>query len=226
MDRAQETRTFTVNGLRGHALEARENNDFYATSPLALRCLFRFFRDKDFKLSKNCLEPACGKGHLSELLKKRYENVVSTDLIDRGYGVGGVDFLKSTSFTENGITLTVSNDFDIISNPPFKCSTDFINHALDIMQPGRICAMFMKLAFLEGINRYNDLFKRRPPKCFLVLPSRIGCCKDGEFRNVDKYGDPIAGSAIAFAWYIWINGDFNSTTVEWFNSTLRDKLDV
>lgn len=221
MDRAQETRTFTVNGLTGHGLEEREENDFYATSPLALRCLFKFFQEKRFQLSQNCLEPACGMGHLSDMLKAHYQNVVSTDLIDRGYGVGNVDFLKSTSFTESGFTINAGDDFDIISNPPFKCSTEFINHALDIMAPGKICAMFMKLAFLEGINRYRDLFKTRPPKCFLVLPSRIGCCKGGKFLNVDKYGDPIAGSAIAFAWYIWINGDFSSTTVEWFDPDKR-----
>lgn len=221
MDRAQETRTFTVNGLRGHALEAREENDFYATSPLALRCLLKYFQEKNFQLSKNCLEPACGMGHLSKMLKQHYQNVVSTDLIDRGYGVGGVNFLQSTSFQENGIVLNAGDDFDIISNPPFKISTDFINHALDILAPGKVCAMFMKLAFLEGINRYRDLFKDRPPNLFLVLPSRIGCCKSGQFKDVDKYGDPIAGSAIAFAWYIWIKGISSQTIVDWFDPDKR-----
>lgn len=226
MDRVQETKTFTVNGGRGHALEAREENDFYATSPLALRCLFRFFQDKGYKLSQNCLEPACGQGHLSELLKKRYEKVVSTDLINRGYGASGIDFLKTTTFTENDAMLCAGGDFDVITNPPYKYAAEFVNHSLDIMQPGRICAMYLKLIFLEGIGRYNDLFKKRPPKCVIVLPSRIGCCKGGNFTNVDKYGDPFAGSAIAFSWFIWVNGDFSSTTVDWFDPVLRNKLDV
>jgi hypothetical protein len=36
------------------------------------------------------LEPACGEGHIAELLDGE---VRAYDLIDRGYGVGGIDFL-------------------------------------------------------------------------------------------------------------------------------------
>lgn len=41
-------------------------------------------------LHKNVWECSCGQGHLSEVLNKNGYNVKSTDLIDRGYGIGGL----------------------------------------------------------------------------------------------------------------------------------------
>ena len=38
-------------------------------------------------------EPACGKGHIAEVLKAGGHSVVSTDLNDWSYGIRGVDFL-------------------------------------------------------------------------------------------------------------------------------------
>lgn len=221
MDRIAETKTFVVSGASGHGIQEREENDFYATSPLALRCLFKFLEEKNIQLSNSVLEPACGMGHLSEKLKEHYATVVSTDLIDRGYGASGIDFLKSTKFEENGNILEAKQDFDIVTNPPYKHATEFVKHSLDVLQPGKICAMYLKLIFLEGISRYKNIFKTNKPKYVLVLPARIGCSKNGNFKGVDKYGDPIDGTAIAFAWFVWINGEHDTTTIEWFDPDKR-----
>lgn len=221
MNRIAETKTFVVNGGIGHCKQEREENDFYATSPLALRCLFKFIDEKHIQLSDSVLEPACGMGHLSEKLKERYKMVVSTDLIDRGYGTFGIDFLKSIKFEENGKILEAKQNFDIVTNPPYKYATEFVNHSLDILQPGRMCAMYLKLTFLEGISRYNLIYKSRKPKYVLISPVRIGCSKNANFKGVDKYGDPIDGTAIAFAWFVWINGEHDTTTIEWFDPAKR-----
>jgi hypothetical protein len=69
----------------------RQQNDFYATQPDALKL---FLDNIDFELSNDVWEPACGMGHLSELLSGRDYKVLSTDLVDRGYGKTGVDFLN------------------------------------------------------------------------------------------------------------------------------------
>lgn len=45
------------------------------------------------KFSNKVWECACGEGHLSKVLKNRGYEVLSTDLIDRGYGIGNIDFL-------------------------------------------------------------------------------------------------------------------------------------
>jgi hypothetical protein len=54
-------------------------------------------------------EPACGDGAISKVLEAAGYTVISTDLVDRGYGHGGHDFLKSeTPLGRN-----------IITNPPY-----------------------------------------------------------------------------------------------------------
>ena len=69
----------------------REINDFYATEPKAMELLL-----KEETFNKDVWECACGQGHLSEVLKAHGYNVKSTDLIDRNYGTGGIDFLTQT----------------------------------------------------------------------------------------------------------------------------------
>lgn len=138
-------------GARNYALNEREVNDYYATEPKALELL----------LEKETFDPfvwecACGEGHLSEVLRSHGYIVRSSDLIDRGYGESGVDFL-ATEQKFNG---------DIITNPPYKYAQEFVEHALDIICEGNRIAMFLKLQFLEGKAR-RKLFDKAPP------PSRL-----------------------------------------------------
>ena len=72
--------TYTMLGASNHSDHEREDNDFYATDPKALELLLDLEEFDPY-----VWEPACGKGHLSEVLKKRGYIVRSTDLIDRGY---------------------------------------------------------------------------------------------------------------------------------------------
>lgn len=92
-------------GARNYAQHDREENDFYATEPKALELLCDLET-----FSPTVWECACGQGHLSEVLKSRGYKVISSDLIDRGYGYSDVDFLQSTK----------QFDGDIITNPPYK----------------------------------------------------------------------------------------------------------
>lgn len=134
-------------GARNYALEERETNDYYATEPKALKLLLD---EEDF--SPLIWEPACGEGHLSKVLKDRGYIVQSTDLIDRGYGTGGIDFLTYTEHW-NG---------DIITNPPYKYALEFVKHALSLIDEGNKVAMFLKIQFLEGVSRHA-FFKTSPP---------------------------------------------------------------
>ena len=167
--------TYTMLGASNHSDHEREDNDFYATDPKALELLLDLEEFDPY-----VWEPACGKGHLSEVLKKRGYIVRSTDLIDRGYGTGNVDFLKTDS-PFNG---------DIITNPPYKLGKEFVEHALNISADGTKIAMFLKVQFLEGKAR-RELFNKYPPKTIYVSSSRLLCAKNGEFKENES-------SAIAY----------------------------
>lgn len=182
-------------GVRSN--EEREDNDFYATDPKALELLLDIEEFDPF-----IWECACGKGHLSEVLKKRGYIVKSTDLIDRGYGEGGVDFLQ-TNEIHNG---------DIITNPPYKYAQQFVEHALELIPEGNRVAMFLKLTFLESQNR-RKLFDRYPPEYIYVSSSRLRCAMDGEFEKYKQSG----GTAIAYTWFIWRKGFKGEPRVRWFN---------
>lgn len=184
-------------GASNHTDKERESNDYYATEPKALELLLEL---EDFH--PYVWECACGQGHLSEVLLNRGYNVISSDLIDRGYGYSGVDFLKSTK----------PFDGDIITNPPYKFAKEFVEHALDLITDGHKVAMFLKVQFLEGKAR-RELFKKHPPKVIYVASSRLLCAKNGKFDDMRAGG----GSAVAYAWFIWEKGYTGDTVVRWFN---------
>ena len=87
--------TFVMLGSSNHSEKPRERNDFYATDPHALEIFLDRLEEDGVKLHTDIWECACGEGHLSKVLDSRGYKVWSTDLIDRGYGTGNTDFLKS-----------------------------------------------------------------------------------------------------------------------------------
>ena len=79
----------TIIGASNHTDKERERHDFYATDPKALE----LFVPK-FNLHHKIWEPSCGQGHLSFWLVQHGYDVLSTDLVDRGYGHGDIDFFS------------------------------------------------------------------------------------------------------------------------------------
>ena len=146
--------TFVTLGASNHTEKEREKNDFYATQPEAIDKLVCAIKNM---LPKKVWECACGTGCLSDRLKDFGYDVVSSDLIDRGYG-DVADFLKTTEMP------TDCNC--IITNPPYKYATEFIKHSLELLKEGGLCAMFLKTTFLEGQKRYDEIFSTTPPFTF------------------------------------------------------------
>ena len=137
-----------------------------------------------------------------ELLKDNGYSVLSTDLINRGYGQGDVDFLD---FKEK-------YDGDIITNPPYKFAKEFVEHALSLVDDGHKVAMFLKLTFLESKSR-KELFKKYPFKTLYVSSSRLQCAKNGDFETCNKG----TGTAIAYGWYVWEKGFKGNPVIKWIN---------
>ena len=188
---------FKTLGASNHTDYERESNDYYATEPKAAELLLEV---ED--LHTAIWECACGEGHLAEVFKRHGYTVKATDLIDRGYGCGGVDFLK-----EN-----IRFYGDIVTNPPYKYAREFVEHAIDTVADGYKVCMFLKLQFLEGKAR-RALFDTYPPKRIYVASGRLLCAKNGDFEKMKAGG----GSAVAYAWFVWEKGYTGDTVVKWIN---------
>jgi hypothetical protein len=184
-------------GANNHTDKEREENDFYATSPEAAEWLLKLE-----KLNENIWECSAGSGHLSEVFIKAGHKVMSSDLIDRGYGKIGIDFLKCNKIWKG----------DIITNPPYRYALEFVEKGLELVNDGNKVIMFLKLQFLEGKNR-RKFFDKYPPKTIWVSSSRITCAKNADFKTMKDGG----GSAVAYAWYVWEKGFTGITEIKWFN---------
>ena len=119
----------------------RQKDDFYATDPDAVLELL-----KAEKFNGGIWEPACGEGDISKTLIATGYYVVSTDLVNRGYGDYGVDFL----FCHEMLGKTKN----IVTNPPFRLSLPFIENSCQLVRRhGGKVAMFLPLSYLAGKER-------------------------------------------------------------------------
>lgn len=188
---------FVTLGASNHTDKEREVNDFYATDPIAIDKLIGSIG----VIPSIVWECACGTGCLSERLEQYCHGVVSTDVIDRGYGQVQ-DFLLAKEMP--------SGCSCIITNPPYKLATEFILHALSLLPDGGRCIMFLKTTFLEGEKRHRLLFSKYPPLRILQFSKRVLCAKNAEFQKMRK-----VGSAVSYAWFVWEKGYKGETTITW-----------
>jgi predicted RNA methylase len=181
----------------GTPTRGRVDNDYYATPPQSTQALLDVL-----ELKGSILEPACGEGHISEVLKKNYPDneIVSTDLIDRGYGVGGIDFL------EKEYDRTFDN---VITNPPFKYMREFVERSLELSTDKVI--MFGKIQFLEG-RRRKEFLENSPLKYVYVFSERQSPMRNGS--PVDENGKKWS-STMCFAWYVWEQGYQGEPIIRW-----------
>lgn len=189
------TSTFKTIGASNHTDHKRADKDYYATEPIATEWLCQLER-----FIGPILEPSCGEGHISKILLQYGYKVESYDLVDRGFGIGGIDFLSPEIKPWVG---------DIITNPPYSFAQEFVERALAMVGKGRKVAMFLKLTFLEGKKR-RTLFRDNPPRRIWVSSSRLKCAINGDFEKT-------GGSALAYAWFIWEKGYKGNPEIHWFN---------
>lgn len=140
---------FSTLGASNHVADERAANDYYATDPRAVEMLLQMET-----FAPVIWEPACGEGHISKVLQAHGYEVISTDLIYRGFGdPEPLNFLEETLDGFEG---------DIITNPPYSVGLQFVERALESVRPGGKVAMFLKVQFLEG-KRRGEFFKKSPP---------------------------------------------------------------
>jgi len=180
--------------LGSHGNKEREKDDFYRTPEEAVEALL-FLEDFEGTI----WECACGDGAISKVLDRAGYKVVSTDLIDRGYGIKGYDFLRE------GNKYTADN---IVTNPPYKLALPFVKRALE--RSKKKVAMLLRIQFLEGKER-GEFFKENPPARVIVFSNRISCLKPGESKGTD---------AMCYCWFIWDKEYKGEPTIRWIRSDL------
>lgn len=177
--------------------QLRQLNNFYATHP---SCTADILREEEFH--KDVLEPFCGVGSMSEVIRQNGHNVLSYDIVDRGYGLVGdfyqVDFPR--------------RKYDIITNPPYDNVIDVVLRCIDICKEK--VALLMPLRYLSSGSRYNEIYKKYPPKRVYVYQERICIAKNADF---EKYNDAGANMEI-YAWYIWERGHKGTTELKWISN--------
>ena len=189
------------------AIGSRERieNDYYATPSEATQVLLDSL---DLSECKKFLEPSCGEGHISKVLEENFKEstIFSTDLINRGYGDGDIDFLKFDEYRKYDC---------VITNPPFKLAKEFIEKGLKVSN--KYVIMFAKIQLLEGIGR-KQLFEKYPPKYIYVFTNRINPLRNG--NPLDEKGKPWS-STMCFAWFVWEIGFTGEPVIRWLQTNKK-----
>lgn len=174
--------------------------DFYASPPEATRAL----------LSVECFdgtiwEPACGDGAISDQLIEAGHSVVSTDLLPRGYGESGIDFLRETT----------SRSKHIVTNPPYGrgMADKFIGKALILTrQTGGKVAMLLDLSSLCHPTRHTK-FVTNPPAAIYALDQLV-CVPNGDPQRI-RY---MARADRRYCWMVWKPGHTGKPTFWWLST--------
>ncbi len=172
--------------------------DFYPTPRWAT---FALIESEGF--TGDIWEPACGDGAMSDVLAETGNQIISSDLYDRGYGESDHDYLATTRRAPN-----------IITNPPFNCAEGFVETGL--RAAGQKFALLLRLAFLEGANRANTIFHKYPPSRVWVFSERI---------TFYPKGAVVAGSGTtAYAWFVWDKSKANATELAWLKPGFKARF--
>lgn len=176
---------------------ADREHDFYATPPEAVHSLLAI--EKKWLPAGTIWEPACGDGAISSVLSAAGRNVISTDIVDRGYPGARV---ISIFDADERYTFPA-----VITNPPFKLAKEFVDVALS---RAPYVAMLLRLAFLEGAMR-QSWFASTPLARVHVASRRLPM-----LHRHGWTGNKV-GSAVCYAWFVWDRRHEGRPVVQWFD---------
>jgi hypothetical protein len=166
----------------GRAALTVRKDDLYETPRVAVETLLRIE-----KLPHHIWEPACGPGAIVSVLREHGHAVWATDLVDYECpcSESGIDFLM-----ERQLHASIEA---IVTNPPFKLATEFVEHALLICP--RV-VMLLRLAFLESTRRGPIMDGGYLARVY-PFANRL------PMMHRDGWEGPRASSATPFCWFVW-----------------------
>ena len=134
----------------GNTAYKRSVSDFYPTPPEATQALLNFLRLLE---GTKVWEPACGEGHMVEVMEQNRLEVIGTDIQT------GTDFLQAE--IPNGVQW-------IITNHPFSLAEQFIRRCIQHKKP---FALLLKSQYWHAKKRL-ELFRQYPPSFICPLTWR------------------------------------------------------
>lgn len=210
----------TSTAVMQRRVEPHDSLDDFPTPPWATRALLEHVIIPAVGPVERqvCWEPAANRGYMVRPLTEYFGRVVASDAHDYGVGYEVRDFLFP------GDDLRV--DW-VITNPPFRLGREFVEKALEVSKAG--VAMFVRLAFLESEDRYENLFRKHPPAIVAQFVERVVLHKGKIVDPNIPIQDPITGklrkpsTATAYTWIVWLHG-FTKTHFQWI-PPCRKKLE-
>jgi hypothetical protein len=184
--------TYNLNG--GFKPTAKRNADLSGPDFFPTPAWATFALIENEKFEGDIWECACGDGAMTRVLERASSQVTSSDLYDRGFGDVGVDFLSSKRIADN-----------IVTNPPYNCAEGFVRAG--VIQARRKFALLLRLAFLEGANRANTIFRTTPPARVHVFSERITFYMKGATAK--------GSGTTAYAWFVWDKEAPGRTELKW-----------
>lgn len=165
--------------------EPHDSLDDFPTPPWATRALCEWLYSIDPALAfYDVREPAANRGYMAYALADYFGRVQVADIFDYGAGYEVADYLFGPLPDRTHWTIT---------NPPFRLAEQFISRALDTSDCG--VAMIVRSAFLEGVGRFNNLFRVTPPTHILQFSERVVMHKG----RLSAKGS----TATAYCWLVW-----------------------
>lgn len=177
--------------IMGSRAEPDDSLDYFPTPPWATRVLVEVVLARlGVSDLDNVFEPACGEGHIAEVLREYCEDVSASDVFDYGYG-SVQDFLKRGWWLSDCVAEW------IITNPPFgEKALPFVTTARAIAP--NVAMFFRSQWAVEGVDRYEALFRGCPPTLCAWFVERVPLAK-GRW-------DPDGSTATAYCWLVWMRG--------------------
>lgn len=187
--------------------EAHDSLDDFPTMPWGTRALVehvlvnRLPREEDGRSSMTCWEPASNRGYMSKALREYFHIVRTSDIFDYSEDPFTVDVQDAVyDFLIEGLespVLQTQGARWVISNPPFRLAEQFIARARRVRNVYGI-AMLVRTGFLEGVGRYEELYRPHPPSIVAHFVERLPMVKGRIDRKVS--------TATAYCWLVWIQG--------------------
>lgn len=204
--------------------EAHDSLDDFATPPYATRALPEHVLPPDLLKFWGCVwEPCCNRGYMARPLREYYPEVYATDIHD--YGWDGMDAQADFLFPSTQAPGAVGF---VVANPPFRLAEQFFQRAMQVSAAG--CALLVRTSFLEGISRYNEMFKKHPPAITAIFTERVIMSR-GAPRDPSKlYWDEAAqkwkrpSTATSYSWLVWMHGSQREPKLKWI-PPCRKKLE-